>query len=277
MPVAARPVGAPARIAVERLPNRPVCRPGTRYGRRGGRSGLPVPADQHRGAPRTASRPAAARPPSRKHRCRGPTQRWTAPDGVAERLASGLARRRADGRRARASCTDARRVGTDGGRLVRGGLRTSSDGWARWRTVSRAASRRRRTGFSGAGERPCSAPPLPARLPTAPPSPAPVPAGGSYSSGSLTLSPDGHDGPLQHQFGVLDPFSFALSRDGGRTWLSREPLTPSRRATAQRRPSALARVPPIGAPRRSSTSRPDRAPGTRSSEGKGKRLVSNKK
>ena len=79
----------------------------------------------------------------------------------------------------------------------------------------------------GGGERPADAPPLPARLPTAPPSPAPVPAGGSYSSGSLTLSPDGHDGPLQHQFGVLDPFSFALSRDGGRTWLSREPLTPS--------------------------------------------------
>jgi hypothetical protein len=79
---------------------------------------------------------------------------------------------------------------------------------------------------------PADGPLVPAGVPATPP-PAPVPLGGSYSSGGSAsggpnASSDDHDGPSQqHQFGVLDPFSFALSRGGGRTWLSRQPLTPS--------------------------------------------------
>jgi hypothetical protein len=95
--------------------------------------------------------------------------------------------------------------------------------------IAEAAGRLLGGGPSG----PADGPLLPARLPAAPPPPAPVPAGGSYSSGGSAsggpnASSDDHDGPSQeHQFGVLDPFSFSLSRGGGRTWLSREPLTPS--------------------------------------------------
>ncbi len=66
----------------------------------------------------------------------------------------------------------------------------------------------------------------------APPPPAPVPVGGaSFTGGSASGGPNAssgdHDGPSQQQFGVLDPFSFALWQGGGRTWPSREPLTPS--------------------------------------------------
>jgi hypothetical protein len=78
---------------------------------------------------------------------------------------------------------------------------------------------------------PADGPPVPAKAPAAPP-PAPVPVGGaSFAGGSASGGPafshDDHDGPNQQVFGALDPYSFALSRGGGRTWLSREPLTPS--------------------------------------------------
>lgn len=73
--------------------------------------------------------------------------------------------------------------------------------------------------------------PLPARVPVAPPPPTPVPVGGlSFSGNSPSGGSGSSDGdldlPIQHQFGVLDPFSFALSQGGGCTWLSREPLRP---------------------------------------------------
>jgi hypothetical protein len=78
-----------------------------------------------------------------------------------------------------------------------------------------------------------SLPPPPG--PAAPPPPPPAPlapagglsfSGGSPSGGSNNSSNGELDVPLQLQFAVLDPFSFALWQGGGRTWLSREPVRP---------------------------------------------------
>ena len=78
-----------------------------------------------------------------------------------------------------------------------------------------------------------SLPPPPG--PAAPPPPPPAPlapagglsfSGGSPSGGSNNSSNGELDVPIQLQFAVLDPFSFALWQGGGRTWLSREPVRP---------------------------------------------------
>ena len=78
-----------------------------------------------------------------------------------------------------------------------------------------------------------SLPPPPG--PAAPPPPPPAPlapagglsfSGGSPSGGSNSSSNGELDVPIQLQFAVLDPFSFALWQGGGRTWLSREPVRP---------------------------------------------------
>jgi hypothetical protein len=82
----------------------------------------------------------------------------------------------------------------------------------------------------GGGERrSADGPPLQAPVPAAPP--PVVPAGGTSFTSSSSGGPNDPSGdldePVQHQFGVLDPFSFATWQGGGRTWPSRGPLVPS--------------------------------------------------
>ena len=226
----ATPAVAPEPYPEQSAPGSP--RAGADLGLAVGRASTAPAPDEPASGPPPGQPPHDSPPPEAPPSGR-PAASQASPDGVVERMANGLARA-ADGLQVAVSERVAEVLGRVSG-LVAGVSGRVSDlaGWAGEvadGVVSGIAEVAGRI-LGGGSQDPADGPLVPARTPAVPP-PAPTPVGSfSYSGGSAsggpTFSPDDHDGPGQHQFGVLDPLSFAIWQGGGRTWPSREPLTPS--------------------------------------------------